>query len=211
MYTLALAYGLRQGELLGLTWADVRFETGVLHIAHSLQSRGRGDFALVEVKTPHSRRAMAMPPFIADALEAQRELQRDDRKSAGRYWPEPYPDLVFREPNGRPLHGPTVTRRFQRTLADLGIPRRRFHDLRHTCATYLLMSGVEMKVIQQILGHATIAVTSDTYAHVLPRMQEEALAYMGAMLSGQAPGQDPAIISHREEVGAQVSDSIVIH
>jgi len=192
LYAVALAFGLRQGELLGLTWADVDFDRRVLRVTHSLMHRQGDDFVLAEVKTDKSRRTVVMPEFIADVLQRQRAQQDADRARMGSWWPEHWPDLVFRAPTGRPLHGPTVTRRFQRLLADLGIERRRFHDLRHTCATYLLMSGVELKVIQEILGHATIAVTSAVYAHVLPEMQERALDHMAQLLSPVPMAQPPA-------------------
>lgn len=191
LYTVELSFGLRQGELLGLTWADVDTDRGIIRIAHALHDKGRGGFEVTELKTKHSRRTLVMPQFVASSLERQRGQQ--DRELAGKWQHPDWPaGLVFRDTNGRPLAGDAVTKRFQRLLRDLGIPRRRFHDLRHTCATFLLMSGVEMKVIQQILGHSTIAVTSDIYAHVLPQMQEAALAHMGSLLTAQSSAQQPA-------------------
>ena len=84
-----------------------------------------------------------------------------------------------------------MTRSFQTILASLGIERHRFHDLRHTCATFLLLSGVQLKVIQTILGHATLAITADTYAHVLPSMQEDAIGVMAGILESNGPNVGP--------------------
>jgi integrase len=188
LYTLALAYGLRQGELLGLCWEDVDFERGLLNIRHTLYTR-EGYQGLSEPKTPQSRRAMAMPPLVVDALLAHKARQDRERdKTIG--WTH-HPNLVFRHSNGYPLLGRSVTRSFQTILAGLGIEKHRFHDLRHTCATFLLLSGVQLKVIQTILGHATLAITADTYAHVLPSMQEDAIGVMAGILESNGPTDGP--------------------
>jgi integrase len=195
LYTVELTFGLRRAELLGLTWADVDFDRGLLFVRHTLQHIG--GYRLDDVKTKHSQRVIRMPAFVVDVLRKHREEQEMDRAQMGEHWPDFWPDLVFRTKRGSPIHPPLVTRQFQALLDKLGIRRRRFHDLRHTCATYLLMSGVDMKVIQQILGHSTITTTSDIYAHILPEMQENALAHMGRLLTGQGAGQPSEGISQQ--------------
>lgn len=188
LYTVALGFGLRQGELLGLCWEDVDFERGLLHVRHTLQP----GYVLGEPKTVSSRRSLVMPAFIAEALREQQARQQQEL--TGKSGWERWPNFVFREVNGWPINGQTLTRRFQALCVRLGIERHRFHDLRHTAATYLLLSGVEMKVIQVILGHATMAITADVYSHVLPQMQESAFEIMCQMLdSGRnGPARGPA-------------------
>lgn len=180
LYTLALTYGLRQGELLGLTWADVDLAGAVLHVRHSLTPDAKS-YALGELKTRQSRRALVMPAFIVDTLLHHRIQQTFEREQAGQGWQTYWPDLVFRGVTGRPVNGPTLTHSFQKLQARLGIPQRRFHDIRHSTATFMLVAGVELKVIQTILGHATIGVTADTYAHVLPALQTDAFERVNAI------------------------------
>ena len=194
LYLVALSLGLRQGELLGLRWQDVDFATGTIEIRAALRYRGddpdvhQPEWELAPTKTPRSRRRLPLPEFLRVALEAQRKLLAQERAAAGRRWqgaghyPAWWETLVFRSPVGRPLYARDVTRRFQRLLAESGLPRRRFHDLRHTCATFLLMRGVELRVIQELLGHSSITTTGNIYAHVLPSLQRSAVESIGGLL-----------------------------
>ena len=86
--------------------------------------------------------------------------------------------LGLHSPFGRPFHGPTVTRQFQAALEAAGLPRQRFHDLRHGAATLYLAQGVPLKVVQEILGHATISITADVYGHLVPELQQDAASRM---------------------------------
>jgi integrase len=105
----------------------------------------------------------------------QRELQRNDRTFHG--WVEWPLDLVFRTRWGRPVSGIELTKQFQRDLEAAGLPKRRFHDLRHTCATFLLSTGVDITVVSEILGHSGISVTANVYLHVSQKLKEDALAH----------------------------------
>ena len=167
-YTVALALGLRQGELLGLRWADVDWSNELLNVRHALQ-RIDHQFVLTETKTVRSRRSILMPPTVVDALKGRRKQQLEARLAGGR--PQPELDLVFTTDEDRPLDARTVTRVFQRKLAKLGIRQLRFHDLRHSCATVLLLQGVSPRVVMETLGHSEIGTTMNTYAHVLPELQ----------------------------------------
>lgn len=181
LYSLALTYGLRQGELLGLTWADVDFAAGVLHVRHALHYEGE-TYALGELKTRQSRRSLVMPAFISDVLSKHRTRQSIEREHAGAGWQAYWPDLVFRGTTGRPMNGPALTRSFHQLQDEIGIkPGRRWHDLRHQAATTLLAAGVDIKVIQQILGHSNIGTTADIYAHVIPALQTDAFERVRAM------------------------------
>jgi integrase len=172
MYLTAITLGLRQGELLGLTWEDVDLDEARLHVRKALQWID-GEPQRVEPKTRKSRRALPIPSFLVAALRAHRKRQLEARLQAGDSWGDP--DLIFTTALGKPLHPSNVTHGFQRLLERHGLRRQRFHDLRHACASLLLAKGVELKVVQDILGHSQISLTADTYAHVMPAMKKDAL------------------------------------
>lgn len=180
LYTVALSLGLRQGEALGLRWDDVDLDAGTLTVRNALQ-RINGTLQLVEPKTERSRRTIAMPAIAAAALRAHRIRQLEERVWAGSRWREA--DFVFTSTIGTPLDGSTVTHRFQRLLESAGLPRQRFHDLRHACASLLLAQGVHPRVVMETLGHSQISLTMNTYSHVVPELQREAAGRMDAALT----------------------------
>jgi integrase len=180
LFVLALTTGMRQGELLGLRWQDVDLDAGTLRVAVALQRIG-GQPRLVEPKTARSRRELPLPERATAALRAHRARQREERLRLGAAWQDW--GLVFTREDGAPLDASTVTHRFQKLLARANLPRVRFHDLRHTCASLLLAHGVPARVIMDILGHSQISVTLNTYTHVLPDMQREALARLNALFA----------------------------
>jgi integrase len=182
LYSVALAVGLRQGEALGLRWEDVDLGAGVIHVRKSLQ-RIDGRFQLLDPKSSRSRRTISLPAVVIDALRAHRDRQLAEKSLAGDHWTDL--GLVFTTPLGRPLDGSTVTHAFQRHLERAGLPRQRFHDLRHACASLLLAQGVNPRVVMEVLGHSQITLTLDTYSHVLPTLQADAAARMDALLRPQ--------------------------
>jgi integrase len=155
LYVLAVHPGMRQGELLALRWEDVDLERGVVRV--------RG------TKTARSRRTVKLSQGASEALSSHLTRQLSEIDRAGYAWREN--GLVFATPIGTPLNRHNLTQRsFRPLLMRAGLPRIRFHDLRHTCATLLLSRGQQAKFVQEMLGHATIAITLDTYSHVLPGM-----------------------------------------
>ena len=179
LYSVALTMGLRQGEALGLTWLDIDLEMGYMRISKQLQ-RIHGTPQLVEPKTERSRRTLAMPPMIADDLRRHHERQQRERAVAGRHWVEA--GLVFTTPIGTPLDGTAVTKGFHALLDRAGLPQRRFHDLRHSCATLLLVQGVSPRVVMDLLGHSQIGLTMNTYSHVIPDLRRDAAQRMQDLL-----------------------------
>lgn len=161
---LALATGLRQGELLGLAWSDVDLESARLTVRRALQ-RVNGTRQLVEPKTRKSRRTLPLTTAAVDALRGHRQHQLEDRLRAGNRWHGDL-DLVFTTPTGEPVDSKELTHTFQRVLAAAGLPRMRWHDLRHGTASLLIAQHVDLRVVMEILGHSTITLTADTYAHV---------------------------------------------
>ena len=185
LFVVALATGLRQGELLGLVWTDIDLDVGKLTVRASLQ-RINGALQRVSPKTAQSRRTIVLAETAIAALRTQRAQQKRARLKAGEQWQEN--SYVFTTRIGTPLDAAEVTRGFQEILAEAGLPRKRFHDLRHSCATFLLAQGVSHRDIMAILGHSGITVTMNTYAHVLPETQRDAARRMDAVLRGDELG-----------------------
>ncbi len=178
LYVTAFTTGLRQSELLGLRWSDLDLDGQTLTVAKSLQ-RGRG-VVLSEPKSRKSRRTLALADITVSALRANRLRQLEEKLAAGPDWHDH--SLVFSTKVGTPIDHRNLTRYFQRQIAAAGLPHQRFHDARHACATFLLAQGVALKVIQEILGHASIQLTADTYAHVLPQLQRAAMGSFDRIL-----------------------------
>lgn len=202
LYLAALLTGARQGELLGLRWQDVDLTYGVASIQQTFYRLGR-QLLFNEPKSAKARRTIALLPTLVEELRRQREDQKENRRLLG---PD-YNDygLVFCQPNGLPLHGHNVTQMdLQRVLAlkglrgelrakgipeeslPKGLRRLRFHDLRHSHATLMLQQGEHPKVVSERLGHAGVGITLDTYSHVLPGMQEQAVSRLEARLFKQS-------------------------
>ena len=179
LYVLAITTGLRRGELLGLRWddADLSEARGTLRVGRALVREG-GRYILGETKTKRGRRRVNLTPRTVTALKAHRKRQLEERvRLAGLYEDH---GLIFASENGTPLNPENLVKRsFKPLLKRAGLPEIRFHDLRHTCATLLLSRSVHPKMVQELLGHATIAMTLDTYSHYLPSMGDQASGAMG--------------------------------
>ena len=185
LYVLAVTTGMRQGELLALKWQDVDLGNATVSIRRTL-TRSGGRYTLGEPKTKKSRRSIHLTPRAADVLEQHLERQLSDIQMLG----DNYADqgLVFSTDTGTPFNPSNVRQRsFAPLLRKANIPHMRFHDLRHTCATLLLGKGTHPKFVQELLGHATVAITLDTYSHVMPGMGDQTAR---AMQEALAPVQD---------------------
>ncbi len=184
LYILAITTGMRQGELLALRWRDVDLEDGTLRVTATMQRISKRGICPSEPKTAGSRRQIALTGMAVSALRHHRNRQLEERLSAAvMAWQDN--DLVFCNHYGRPIESSNLTRRsFHPLLAKAGLPRIRFHDLRHTAATLLLRKRVPVKVVSEMLGHSQVGITLNIYAHVLPDMQREATAAMEAALRG---------------------------
>jgi integrase len=180
LYVLAITTGLRRGELLGLRWDDADLERGTLRVGRALVREG-GRHELGETKTRRGRRRVNLTPRTVAALKAHRKRQLEERMR----FSDLYQDrgLIFATRVGTPLNPENLVKRsFKPLLAKAGLPEIRFHDLRHTCATLLLSRSVHPKIVQELLGHATIAMTLDTYSHYLPTMGSQVSEAMEAVL-----------------------------
>ena len=185
LWTLYIGLGLRRGEALGLRWSDVDLENGRLRVVQSLQ-RSRGELRLKSPKTDTSRRRIVLPAFCVDAL--RRHLVAEGVKLASLGMPLEPDTLVFTSQSGTPIEPRNVNRAFVALLKKAKLRRVKLHDLRHTCASLLLAEGVAPRVVMELLGHSAIAVTMNTYSHVIPALQDESAQRMDALFSTHNQG-----------------------
>jgi integrase len=177
LYVLATTTGMRQGELLGLKWEDINLEGGTLQVRRTLSTQAGKGFSFSPPKTVKGRRSIKLPEVAKASLRKHHEAQLEERTKPGGMWEDN--DLAFTIRVGTPLRRQElITRSFKPLLSKVGLPDIRFHDLRHTCATILLDEGVHAKLVQELLGHATISITLATYSHVLPGMGDAAAGAM---------------------------------
>lgn len=182
---LAVTTGMRRGEILGLRWSDVDLDNGVLCVRQALSKTQAEGIVFREPKTAKSRRTLALMHMTVDALKEHRKRQTEERLRLGPVFEDH--GLVCAKEDGRPWHPESFTSAWRILCRDTGVTVR-FHDLRHTHATQLLRGGIHPKVVSERLGHSTIALTLDTYSHVLPGMQEEAAAKLDAILQKALDG-----------------------
>jgi integrase len=172
LYHLAVTTGLRKGEILGLKWQDIDFERRRLTVQRQLQGIPGGGYSLVQPKTRHSSRSVDLGPETTALLLEHRQRQDLERRAAGDHWVEN--DLVFPSTRGTPMDQRNLSRKFKALLARAGLPDIRFHDLRHTCATLMLVGGTNPKIAAERLGHSDVSITLRTYSHAMPGLQQEA-------------------------------------
>jgi integrase len=163
VFTVALVYGMRRGEIAALRWADIDFTAGRLRVRHSLV-RVNHQLVLGPVKTKAGVRSLPLVPLARAALLAQGHRQNAQRAAAGPGWEDT--GYVFTTRTGRPVEPRNVSRSFDRIVTGAGLPPIVFHDLRRTAATLLKDLGVPPRDAQVILGHANIAVTLGIYSEV---------------------------------------------
>ena len=181
LYVLALHTGMRQGELLALKWRDVDLENATLSIRRTL-TRSGGRLLLGEPKTGKGRRNIDLTEASVGALRGHLVRQTGEIEILG----DRYQDagLVFTSEAGTLINPTNLRRRSFATLLEKArVPRVRFHDLRHTCATLLFSRNVHPKDVQELLGHSSISITLDTYSHVIPGMGDRAARAMEDILS----------------------------
>jgi integrase len=192
LFMVTVALGLRQGEILGLSWGDVDLKNSALSVRRQLQ-RINGKLELVETKTTDAARPLILPAVAISALTHHQMRQEEERAAAGDQWKES--GLVFTTTIGTPLDARSVIRRHHAIVKAANIPRLRFHDLRHSAATLLLAQGVSPKYISQMLGHRQVAFTMQTYAHVIKETQQQLADKMDAILNPVAPQVAPSGLS----------------
>ena len=167
---MELATGLRRGELLGLKWEDLDLERGNLRVRRQI-ARINGEVVEAPLKTKNAYRTLPLEKDMVDILNQQK------KKVGEGPW-------VFSSTTDGPISPDSVLHMLHRVLKRAGLPRVRFHDLRHTFATLALQNGVDVKTVSGMLGHFSAGFTLDTYAHVTTASQRQAAKTMGSILSG---------------------------
>lgn len=179
LYVTAISTGMRKGEILGLRWADVNLEAGIIHINQVALSVYKQGTILSEPKTEKSRRSIDLPIITVEALR-QHKIEQDAIRASRQRWADN--DLVFPTKNGTPIGSRNIYMYFQEALEKSGLPKVTFHSLRHLHSTLLLVAGIHPKIVQERLGHSRIDITMDIYSHVIPGMQKPAAATMDKVL-----------------------------
>ena len=172
--------GLRLGEILGLRWQDTDLDNGRFQITQTLRPEPGVGMVVAETKTPGSARQVWLADETTLTVVQHRRRQLEERLEAGPEWQEN--GLVFCLPNGSPLSPYVVRAAWKKVVAKAGLPYIRIHDLRHTAATLMLSDDIHPKIVQEMLGHTSIATTLDTYSHVAPSLHRQAAQMMGALL-----------------------------
>ena len=179
-WTVAVAVGLRQSEALGLRWSDVDLDRGTLSVRRGLHRVSGQGLVYEEPKADRSRRTLALPTQLVEALREHRAAQLVERVTAASDWEDA--DLVFAQPNGRPIDRKSDWSAWKALLREAGVRDVRLHDGRHTAATLLLSEGVHPRVVMEVLGHSQMRTTTDTYSHVMPALGKDAADRMGHAL-----------------------------
>mgnify|MGYP001864221708 FL=1 len=182
IFIVTLFTGLREGEVLGLTWSCVDFERNTITIDKQMQLHQEKDmipYQLVSVKNSRSR-VIAVAPFVMEQLKRHKVHQAEQRLRAGAMW-QPS-DLIFTNEVGDHITKSSLYRAFKKTAASIGRPDARFHDLRHSYAVAAIRSGDDIKTVQGNLGHATAAFTLDVYGHVTEQMKQDSADRMEAFI-----------------------------
>ncbi len=175
----ALYTGARLGELLALQWRNVDLRTATMRIQYTLYRIG-SEWHLKEPKSARSRRQIDLPhPVVSTLQELRREQERIQKALGGTLTDSGF---VFAQYDGKPRDKRSVERGLERVLRAAGLPPIRFHDLRHTHASLMLSAGVHPKAVSERLGHGSVAFTLDTYSHVMPGVQKEAVSRFEALL-----------------------------
>jgi integrase len=185
IYLLGLLLGLRRGEVLGLSWDHIDLQEAEARVVQQAQRQtGRG-IVIKPLKTGRrGARTVPLPRRLVEALWARRTAETLDRERNWHKWRTDLDGdkLVFRSRHGTPLEPKTLRDGFVRVLARLELPPRRFHDLRHNCATILFGQGVSAKLVQELLGHSSLGMTMDIYTHVPRGAMREAIGGLERLL-----------------------------
>ena len=162
---------MRRGEILALRWSDLTPDLQHAHIQQTLQPTSSG-LQYQHPKTHRSRRAITLPATLGRLLEHHRAEQNLRRDQLATRWQ--HTNLIVDRGNGEPLHPDSLSSAWRRFIKHHQLPALRFHDLRHSHATLMLLEGIHPKIVSERLGHSSINITLDLYSHILPTMQNEA-------------------------------------
>lgn len=181
IYYLAVHTGMRQGELLGLKWNDLDWKRQTLSITRQLVYRRGGVFEFREPKTKNGKRTILLGKAAIDILREHQDNQNLQRRRKATAWQEH--GLMFASTTGTPINPSNLRRSFRVLLKESGLPKIRFHDLRHTAASLMLNNGIPVLIVSRRLGHSKPSITLDVYGHLIPSKQEEVVQLMDEILT----------------------------
>lgn len=176
IFYIAINTGMRLSEILGLRWSRVNFKAGTIKVdAQMMVKRGKDTKRHLGTTKNGKTRTFRIAQSVLDMLKQVQRKQKENRLRAGQVWSNPL-DLVFTNEAGQEIPHSTIEHRYKKIMEDIGLPDRRFHDLRHTFATEAICYGVDLKTLSDALGHYSVAFTMDVYGHVTNAMQDDAAA-----------------------------------
>lgn len=180
---MELCLGLRRGELLGLWWQDIDWEKNQVHIVRN-RVVVNGKSVMKEPKTANSVRTIDVPAQLMQKLRKHRMNCKANQLRLGSAYE--VSDYIIVHPDGKPIYPEYLSQMLTKLQKKANLPQCRFHDLRHLCATIMLLQGVNVKVAQERLGHKDIATTMNIYSHVLPSSAREAAEKIGSLVFASA-------------------------
>ena len=184
VFKVTLFTGMREGEVLGLSWDCIDFTKGTITVKQQIQLVRKSGGKYVIAPTKNGKQRVIVPArYVMDELKKEKRRQAENRIRAGAAWDNPF-NLVFTNELGKNYCPQTVYLCFKRVAAAAGVPAARFHDLRHSYAVAALRSGDDIKTVQGNLGHHTAAFTLDVYGHVTEQMKRDSAARMDNFISG---------------------------
>jgi integrase len=183
LYYLAIHTGMREAELLGLKWEDIDWKSSTLHVNRQVRHFKGSSYAFLKPKSKSGVRPIALGSKALNVLLKHKEEQKIARNAAGDDWKDL--DLVFSSSVGTPYTASNLRRAFRKVLEASGLPKIRFHDLRHTAASLMLNHGVPILVVSKRLGHSKVSLTLDIYGHLIPGGQEKAADYMDGVVADE--------------------------
>jgi len=174
----AMIGGLRRGELNAWEWPDVDFAASGVHVRKSISLMKNGEPIIKAPKTETSERFVDFPDWYMELLRKYRVVWMEQRLAMGSKWQGGDRQFLFHRGDGRPIYPTTPAHVWYRIMEKHGLPRIRLHDLRHTAATLLIEAGVDLKTVQERLGHSKYTTTADIYAHVTEKMKKRTADYL---------------------------------
>ena len=181
LYHLAVITGMRMGELFGLRWSDLQWISGRIYVRRQVQYVPGHGWSFVEPKTRSGRRTIKLGEGVLQALQEHLVRQQEERTAVGERWVEN--ELIFPSKTGTPMDASNLRLDFYQVLQNAGLPKIRFHDLRHTAASLMLNHGIPVIVVSKILGHSKPSITMDIYGHLYNEMQDEAAQLMDELVT----------------------------
>jgi integrase len=180
LYYLAIHTGMRQAELIGLKWEDIDWSLRTLQVKRQVRHFTGASYAFLEPKSRSGTRTIMLGKQALEILRSHKREQEELINSVGQGWTDL--DLVFPSGVGTPLTASNIRRDFRQLLTASGLPKIRFHDLRHTAASLMLNHGIPVLIASKRLGHSKPSITLDVYGHLIPSKQEEAAQLMDDLM-----------------------------